>query len=164
MIVSNYPGNESHHGTKKTVPRALLWFETRRTSTILAPIMMTTPHSTHPPNSLSLSHPSSPTLILSISLCHSLLHSFVHQLILQFNRVPTLLSVMLWSKPAHLTASALLTSLALGVRLHGRDTNAPLLESYDYIVVGCGISGLVVTNRLSEIESRTVLCIEAGDA
>ena len=57
-----------------------------------------------------------------------------------------------------------LTSAALGVHLHGRDINEPLLESYDYIVVGCGISGLVVSNRLSEIASRTVLCIEAGDA
>lgn len=59
-------------------------------------------------------------------------------------------------------AVACLTSSALGVHLHGRDINEPLLESYDYIVVGCGISGLVVTNRLSEIASRTVLCIEAG--
>lgn len=30
-------------------------------------------------------------------------------------------------------------------------------------MVGCGISGLVVTNRLSE-DPVTVLCIEAGDA
>ena len=57
-----------------------------------------------------------------------------------------------------------LTSAVLGVHLHGRDINEPLLGSYDYIVVGCGISGLVVSNRLSEIASRTVLCIEAGDA
>ena len=60
--------------------------------------------------------------------------------------------------------SALFSSSSLGLRLQSRDINANLLESYDYIVVGCGISGLVVTNRLSEIESRTVLCIEAGDA
>ena len=38
--------------------------------------------------------------------------------------------------------------------LRGRDLNQPLLNSYDYIVVGCGISGLVVTNRLSELSDR----------
>jgi len=57
-----------------------------------------------------------------------------------------------------------LASPSFGVTLHGRDIDQPLLESYDYIVVGCGISGLVVTNRLSENPSRTVLCIEAGVA
>lgn len=71
---------------------------------------------------------------------------------------------MLKVTPAVLAASALFTTSSLGVRLHGRDINEPLLDSYDYIVVGCGISGLVVTNRLSEISSRTVLCIEAGEA
>lgn len=50
------------------------------------------------------------------------------------------------------------------VLLLGRDINRPLLDSYDYIVVGCGISGLVLTNRLSEDTTRTVLCIEAGQA
>jgi hypothetical protein len=40
------------------------------------------------------------------------------------------------------------------VQIHGRDVNQPLLKSYDYIVVGCGISGLVVTNRLSELLDR----------
>ena len=53
---------------------------------------------------------------------------------------------------------------SLGVRIHDRDINAPLLDSYDYVVVGCGISGLVVTNRLSEDTSVSVLCIEAGIA
>ena len=65
---------------------------------------------------------------------------------------------------AILAVSASFLPPSLGIVLHGRDINEPLLASYDYIVVGCGISGLVVTNRLSELTDRTVLCIEAGDA
>ncbi|SLM34007.1 Glucose-methanol-choline oxidoreductase, N-terminal [Lasallia pustulata] len=58
---------------------------------------------------------------------------------------------------------ALLATSAQCVHLFGRDLNAPLLQSYDYVVVGCGISGLVVANRLSEDSSVQVLCIEAGE-
>lgn len=59
---------------------------------------------------------------------------------------------------------ALLAFLATSVQGFGCDSNAPLLLSYGYVVVGCGISGLVVSNRLSEDTSVTVLCIEAGIA
>lgn len=68
------------------------------------------------------------------------------------------------SNPSSILLTVLFVSPILGLRLHGRDIDEPLLDSYDYIVVGCGISGLVVTNRLSEDASRTVLCIEAGIA
>lgn len=68
------------------------------------------------------------------------------------------------SSSIFIAASAFFLSRTLSARHSQRDLNAPLLESYDYIVVGCGISGLVVTNRLTELADRTVLCIEAGDA
>ncbi|KAF5505571.1 Dehydrogenase xptC [Colletotrichum siamense] len=38
-----------------------------------------------------------------------------------------------------------------------------LLDEYDYVVVGGGLSGLVVANRLSENSDATVLVVEAGD-
>ncbi|KAK1640860.1 GMC oxidoreductase-domain-containing protein [Colletotrichum phormii] len=38
-----------------------------------------------------------------------------------------------------------------------------LLDEYDYVVVGGGLSGLVVANRLSEDTNTTVLVIESGE-
>jgi choline dehydrogenase-like flavoprotein len=34
--------------------------------------------------------------------------------------------------------------------------------AFDYIIVGCGISGLVLASRLTEQANTTVLCLEAG--
>ncbi|OTA99288.1 putative GMC oxidoreductase [Hypoxylon sp. CI-4A] len=39
----------------------------------------------------------------------------------------------------------------------------PLLDSYDYIVVGAGVGGLVVATRLTENQDVTVLLIEPGE-
>ena len=35
-------------------------------------------------------------------------------------------------------------------------------QTFDYVIVGCGIAGLVVANRLSEEPNSTVICLEAG--
>lgn len=35
-------------------------------------------------------------------------------------------------------------------------------NTYDYVILGCGIGGLVIASRLSENPEISVLCIEAG--
>ncbi|KAK7698498.1 hypothetical protein SLS64_012490 [Diaporthe eres] len=45
--------------------------------------------------------------------------------------------------------------------IHRRQTE--LLDSYDYVIVGGGASGLTVANRLSEDSAISILVIEAGD-
>ncbi|KAI0161785.1 putative GMC oxidoreductase [Hypoxylon sp. FL1284] len=61
-------------------------------------------------------------------------------------------------------AGTLLLSFASAIHLVPDEKgNLPLRSGYDYIVVGAGIGGLVVANRLSENASVSVLVIEAGE-
>lgn len=58
---------------------------------------------------------------------------------------------------------SMLVALVYAASLSPQDLSAtPAIPTFDYIVVGCGIAGLVVSMRLSENGNVTVICLEAG--
>ena len=57
----------------------------------------------------------------------------------------------------------LVANIALGSLL-GWGLDGFLLDSYDYVICGYEIAGLLVANRLSEGLNVNVLCVEAGQA
>ena len=59
---------------------------------------------------------------------------------------------------------ALLSSISATALVIDNAYNNSLNDAtFDYVIVGCGIAGLVVANRLTEGLNNTVLCLEAGD-
>ncbi|KAH9908617.1 hypothetical protein F4778DRAFT_354898 [Xylariomycetidae sp. FL2044] len=62
-----------------------------------------------------------------------------------------------------LAVALLLPALVSALHVQPENGTIPLRDRYDYIVVGAGIGGLVVANRLSEDSTVSVLLIEAGE-
>jgi ribulose 1,5-bisphosphate synthetase/thiazole synthase len=58
--------------------------------------------------------------------------------------------------------SMLLTLVSTAVFSPHDLPTTPATTTYDYVIVGCGIAGLVVSLRLSENENISVICLEAG--
>ena len=104
--------------------------------------------------------------ITSLVAAHQFIPSQFFKPLTHPSRLSTLLalSCVMIRRSASVTALISFIALAQGVLLHSRDIDELTTDTFDYVVVGCGISGLVVTNRLSEDPTRTVLCIEAGQA
>lgn len=69
---------------------------------------------------------------------------------------------MQWASRTSIIFVFLLACSVYGKLFQGQEIKEALLPSYDYVIVGCGISGLVVANRLSEDNGMILAFLPSG--